>query len=195
VLQGCAGTADFPPIHTTCEAFMVLTIAIIILLLGVVLGIAASKPNEFTVRRSTRIRAMPDRIFPQLNDFHNWAAWSPWEKLDATMTKNFSGASNGRGAVYEWEGNSKVGKGRMEITETSAPRKVVIALNFLRPFRANNVAEFTLEPQGDSTDVTWTMQGPSPFVTKVMSVFMNMDRLIGRDFEAGLASLKANAER
>jgi uncharacterized protein YndB with AHSA1/START domain len=174
---------------------MVLTLAIIVILLGVVLGVAASKPNEFTVRRSTRIRATPDRIFPQINDFHNWAAWSPWEKLDSTMTKHFSGAPSGRGAVYDWEGNSKVGKGRMEITDVSAPRNVVIKLDFERPFRANNVSEFTLEPQGDSTDVTWSMRGGSAFMMKVMGVFMNMDNLIGRDFEAGLANLKATAER
>ena len=174
---------------------MVLTIAIIIVLLGVVLGLAASKPNEFTVRRSTRIKAAPDRIFPQINDFHNWAAWSPYEKLDTTMTKTFSGPPSGRGAVYEWAGNSKVGQGRMEITDASAPRNVVIKLDFVRPFRANNVAEFTLEPQGDSTDVTWSMHGHSAFMMKAMGVFMNMDNLIGRDFETGLANLKANAER
>jgi uncharacterized protein YndB with AHSA1/START domain len=174
---------------------MVLTIAIIIVLLGVLLGVAASKPNEFTVRRTTRISATPDRIFPQINDFHNWAAWSPYEKLDATMKKTFTGASSGKGAVYEWDGNSKVGKGRMEITDASAPRKVVIKLDFVRPFRASNTSEFTLEPQGDSTDVTWSMRGASPFMMKVMGVFMNMDNLIGRDFETGLANLKANAER
>jgi uncharacterized protein YndB with AHSA1/START domain len=174
---------------------MVLTVAIIVILLGVLFGIAASKPNEFSVRRTTRIRATPDRIFPQINDFHNWAAWSPYEKLDASMTKTFSGAASGKGAVYEWEGSSKVGKGRMEITDVSAPRKVVIMLDFVRPFKAHNTAEFTLEPQGDSTDVTWSTHGPSPFVTKVMGVFMNMDKLIGRDFETGLANLKANAER
>ena len=174
---------------------MVLTIAIIIVLLGVLLGVAASKPNEFTVRRTTRISATPDRIFPQINDFHNWAAWSPYEKLDATMKKTFTGASSGKGAVYEWDGNSKVGKGRMEITDASAPRKVVIKLDFVRPFRASNTSEFTLEPQGDSTDVTWSMRGASPFMMKVMGVFMNMDNLVGRDFETGLANLKANAER
>jgi uncharacterized protein YndB with AHSA1/START domain len=174
---------------------MVLTIAIIIILLGVVLGIAASKPNEFTVRRTTRIRATPDKIFPLLNDFRNWAAWSPWEKMDPTMTKTFSGASSGKGAVYEWEGNSKVGKGRMEIVDAAVPRNVAIKLDFERPFRANNMAEFTLEPQGDSTDATWSMRGGSAFMMKVMSVFMNMDKMIGRDFEAGLANLKANAER
>jgi uncharacterized protein YndB with AHSA1/START domain len=174
---------------------MVLTMAIIIILLGVLLGIAASKPNEFSVRRTTRIKAPPDRIFPQINDFHNWAAWSPYEKLDASMTKTFSGPTSGKGAVYEWDGNSKVGKGRMEITDVSAPRKIVIKLDFVRPFRANNTAEFTLDPQGDSTDVTWSMKGASAFVMKLMGVFMNMDKLIGRDFETGLANLKANAER
>jgi uncharacterized protein YndB with AHSA1/START domain len=179
----------------TCEALMVLIMAIVIVLLGVVLGIAASKPNEFTVRRTARIRAIPDRIFPQINDFHNWAAWSPWEKMDPTMTKTYSGAPSGKGSVYEWSGNSKVGQGRMEMTDVTAPRKVVIQLDFMRPFRANNTAEFTLEPQGDSTDVTWSMRGGSAFIMKVMGVFMNMDKMIGRDFETGLANLKANTER
>jgi uncharacterized protein YndB with AHSA1/START domain len=179
----------------TGEALMVLTLAIIILLLGVVLGIAASKPDEFTVRRSTRIRATPDRIFPLIDDFHNWAAWSPWEKMDATMTKTFTGAPSGKGAVYEWSGNSKVGQGRMEIIDAAPPRNVGIKLDFMRPFKASNISEFTLEPQGDSTDVAWSMRGASPFMMKVMGVFMNMDNLVGRDFETGLANLKASAER
>lgn len=174
---------------------MTITVAIIIILLGALFGIAATKPKEFRYRRSTSINAAPERIFPNINDFHNWPAWSPWEKLDATMQKAHSGAASGPGAVYEWEGNSKVGKGRMEITDASAPRKVTIKLDFLKPFEAHNTAEFTLEPQGASTDVTWSMYGPSPFITRVMGVFMNMEKLVGRDFETGLANLKEIAER
>jgi hypothetical protein len=174
---------------------MATTVAIIVVLLGALLGIAATRPKELRVRRTARIKAAPGRIFPNINDFHNWAAWSPYEKLDATMQKTHSGAASGAGSVYEWEGNSKVGKGRMEITDASAPHKVTIKLDFVRPFKAHNMTEFTLEPQGDSTDVTWSMYGPSPFVTRVMGVFMNMDNLIGRDFETGLANLKAIAER
>ena len=175
---------------------MVLTIALVVVaLLVVVLGIAAAKPNDFRVERTTRINAAPARVFPYIADFHRWADWSPYEKLDATMTKAHSGAASGPGAIYEWEGNSKVGKGRMEIMEASAPTKVTVKLNFMKPFVSHNVAEFRLEPRGGATDVTWSMHGPSPFVTKVMGVFLNMDKLIGKDFESGLANLKTLAER
>jgi hypothetical protein len=110
------------------------------------------------------------------------------------MRRAHSGAARGAGAVYEWEGNKDVGQGRMEIVETSAPSRVSIRLDFVRPFEAHNVVEFTLEPRGDSTTVTWALHGPMPFVTKVMSVFFSMDRMVGTDFETGLASLKAVAE-
>jgi Polyketide cyclase / dehydrase and lipid transport len=142
-------------------------------------------PFSFSVQRKTSIQAPPDKIFPLINDFHNWNSWSPWEKLDPGMTRIHSGAASGKGAVYEWDGNSKVGKGRMEITDASAPSKIAIKLDFLKPFEGHNIAEFTLEPQGDSTDVTWTMHGPSPFVSKIMQVFMSMDKLIGKDFDSG----------
>jgi carbon monoxide dehydrogenase subunit G len=174
---------------------MAITVAIIVLLLGALLGIAAMRPKEFRYRRTTRIKAAPDKIFVNINDFHNWAAWSPYEKLDPEMQKTHSGPVSGKGSIYEWDGNAKVGKGRMEIIDASAPRKVTIKLDFMRPFVAHNTAEFTLEPQGEITDVAWSMYGPSPFVTRVMGVFMNMDALVGRDFETGLANLKAIAER
>jgi hypothetical protein len=114
--------------------------------------------------------------------------------MDPAMKKQLSGAPTGVGSVYEWEGNSKVGKGRMEIIEATPPTSATVKLDFLKPFEAHNMAKFTLMPAGDSTDVTWRMYGPSPFVTKVMGVFFNMDKMVGKDFERGLASLKSSAE-
>jgi len=175
---------------------MLKIIAIVLAVLVVaILGLAMTKPDSFSVQRKTSIQAPPDKIFPLINDFHNWNSWSPWEKLDPGMNRTHSGAQNGKGAVYEWDGNSKVGKGRMEITDASAPSKIAIKLDFLKPFEGHNIAEFTLEPQGDSTNVTWTMHGPSPFVSKIMQVFMSMDKLIGKDFDSGLANLKTVAEK
>ena len=111
------------------------------------------------------------------------------------MKRTHSGAASGKGAVYEWEGNSKVGKGRMEIVDTSPPSKVTVKLDFLKPFEGHNVAEFTLEPKGDSTNVTWAMHGPAPYISKLMAVFVSMDSMVGKDFEAGLANMKAAAEK
>ena len=161
---------------------------------GAVLAIATLQPDSFRVERSTAIKAPPEKVFAVLNDFHRWDAWSPWEKLDPAMKRNYSGSPSGRGAVYAWEGNSKVGKGRMEITESVPPSKVTIKLDFLDPFEAHNVAEFTLVPTGDTTDVRWVMHGPSPYLTKLMGMFVSMDDMVGGDFEAGLANLKAVAE-
>ena len=168
---------------------------VIVVLIAVVLGLAAMKPDTFSVRRATPIKAPPDKVFALINDFRQWGQWSPWEKLDPDLKRTFSGAPSGKGAVYEWTGNKKVGAGRMEITEPTPPNKLVIKLDFIRPFEGHNIAEFTLEPQGDATQLSWVMHGPTPFVSKVMQVFVSMDALIGKDFEAGLANLKAIAER
>jgi hypothetical protein len=111
------------------------------------------------------------------------------------MKRTYSGAATGKGAVYEWEGNNKAGKGRMEITDTSPPSKVTINLDFVKPFEAHNIVEFTLQAEGDSTNITWAMHGPSPYVAKVMGIFFNMDTMIGKDFETGLANMKAIAEK
>jgi uncharacterized protein YndB with AHSA1/START domain len=163
-------------------------------LIGLVLVLAAMRPDTFTVERKAVIKAPPDRIFPLIADFHNWTSWSPWEKIDPALKRTYSGAPSGKGAAYAWEGNSKVGSGAMEITEAIPPVRIVIKLDFLKPFEAHNVAEFTLAPSGDSTRVTWVMHGPAPFVSKLMQVFMSMDRMIGKDFDAGLANMKAAAE-
>jgi uncharacterized protein YndB with AHSA1/START domain len=176
------------------------TIAIIVVLLivvaiGVVLVLAMIKPDTFRVQRSANIKAPPEKIFPLIDDLRAWSAWSPWEKKDPDMKRTFSGAASGTGAVYAWEGDKNVGKGRMEITEAAAPSKVAIRLDFEKPFEAHNVVVFTLEPRGDTTNVTWDMQGPTPFFGKIIHVFINMDRMVGNDFESGLANLKAAAER
>jgi uncharacterized protein YndB with AHSA1/START domain len=160
-----------------------------------VLGFAMTKPDSFRVQRTMKIKAPPEKIFPLINDFHSWASWSPWEKLDPAMRRTNSGAAMGQGAVYEWEGNAKVGKGRMEITEVSPPTKVTVKLDFLKPIEGHNIAEFTLEPQGDSTSVTWVMRGPTPFLSKVIQVFISMDSMIGKEFETGLGNLKSIAEK
>jgi hypothetical protein len=168
-------------------------LVVVVLAIVVVLILAAMKPDIFRVARATRIKAPADKVLALINDFHRWAAWSPWEKLDPALQRTFSGEPSGTGAVYAWKGNKKVGEGRMEILESS-PSRVLIKLDFLAPFEAHNTAEFTLTPQAGETAVNWTMQGPAPFVAKIMHVFCNMDRMVGKDFEAGLANMKAQAE-
>ena len=178
---------------------MVKTLAVIAVVVAVIVaGIliyATTKPDSFTVKRSASIKAPPDRIFALISDFHGWGAWSPNEKKDPDMKRTLSGAGQGKGAIYEWDGNKNVGTGRMEIIEAPAPRQIVIKLDFLKPFEGHNTAEFTMDPQGDNTTVTWAMYGPSSFIFKVMGLFMNMDKMIGDDFAVGLANLKAVAEK
>jgi uncharacterized protein YndB with AHSA1/START domain len=167
----------------------------VVVLLVAFLGFAATRPDTFRVQRAMRINAPPEKIFALINDLHRWGSWSPYEKKDPTMKRTHSGAANGKGAVYEWEGNRDIGTGRMEITDTSPPSRVSIKLDFIKPFEAHNNVEFTLEPNGHSTNVTWALHGPASYTSKVMSVVFNMDRMVGKDFEAGLAGLKAAAER
>lgn len=173
----------------------IVILVIIVIILAALLIYAATRPDSFRVERSTSIKASPEKIFALLNDFHRWPAWSPWEKLDPAMNRAHGGSEAGRGAIYEWDGNSKVGKGRMEILESTPSSRIRIKLDFIRPFEGHNTAEYTLEPKGDSTQVTWAMYGPSPYMAKVMGIFTSMDRMIGKDFEAGLANLKALAEK
>jgi uncharacterized protein YndB with AHSA1/START domain len=169
-------------------------IVVVVLVVGV-LGFAATRPDDFSVQRSVSIKAPPEKIYPMLVDFRQWPAWSPWEKLDPTMKRTLSGAPSGPGAVYAWDGSSKVGAGRMEIKEAAPPSKVSIQLDFIKPFEGHNIADFTLVPKGEQTEVTWLMHGPVPFVSKLMGVFVSMDTMIGKDFETGLANLKAAAEK
>lgn len=177
---------------------MLKTILIVVaVLIAGLLAYAATRPDSFRVQRSAILNAPPDRIAPLISDFHHWEAWSPWEKLDPAMQKTYSGAPAGKGAVYEWSGNSKAGAGRMEILDAS-PAKVSIKLDFIKPFEGHNLTDFTLDPQPgfpSATRVNWDMHGPSPYLSKLMGIFMNMDRLIGNDFEQGLANLKTVAEK
>ena len=175
---------------------MLKTILIVVAVFIVgVLAFAATKPDTFSVQRSASIKAPPEKIFAVINDFHRWTDWSPWEKLDPEMKRTQSGATSGKGAVYAWESNGKAGAGRMEIIESTPASKVGIQLDFIKPFESHNIAEFTFAPEGDATRVTWTMHGPTPFISKLMQVFVSMDTMIGKDFEAGLANLKTLTEK
>lgn len=178
---------------------MLKTIAVIgVVVLVVIAGIliyAATKPDTFRVQRTVSIKAPPDKIFPLINDFKAWTAWSPYEKKDPAMKRSYGAVTAGKGATYGWEGDSNVGQGSMEIVEASSPNKVVIKLDFLKPFEAHNTGEFILEPKGDTTSVTWAIYGPSPYMSKVIGTFINLDNMIGKDFEQGLADLKAAAEK
>jgi carbon monoxide dehydrogenase subunit G len=168
---------------------------VVVLAIAVLLVFAATRPDTFRVERTARIDAPAEKIFPLIDDFHRWGAWSPYEKLDPGMKRSFGGAASGKGASYAWQGNGQAGAGRMEIVESAPSSKVAIQLDFIEPFEGHNMAEFTLQPQGSATQVTWAMHGPSPYVARLMGIFFNMDRMIGKDFEAGLANLKAATEK
>ncbi|WP_224549592.1 SRPBCC family protein [Mesorhizobium sp. CA16] len=168
---------------------------ILVVIVAAVLIYAATRPNDFVVTRSASIKAPAETIFPLINDFRRWPEWSPFEKLDPGMRRTLSGAESGKGAAYAWEGNSKAGKGRMEITNSVPSLLVSLKLDFEKPFRANNSVDFTLSPSGEGTTVTWAMRGARPFIAKLMGLFMNFDTLIGKDFEAGLGNLKRLTER
>lgn len=174
--------------------FKIIVITAVVLVVAVLI-FAATRPDTFRVQRTANIKAPPEKIFALINDFQHWGSWSPYEKKDPTMKRTRSGAASGEGAVYEWEGNGEVGKGRMEITDTSPPSQVTIKLDFIKPFENHNVAEFTLQPTGDTTSVTWAVYGPNLYISKLMSLFFSMDNMISKDFEAGLADLKAVAEK
>ncbi|WP_296738665.1 SRPBCC family protein [Mesorhizobium sp.] len=168
---------------------------IVIVVIAAVLIYAATQANDFVVSRSASIKAPAEAIFPLINDFRRWPEWSPYEKLDPQMKRTLSGAEAGKGAAYAWEGNNKAGIGRMEIANSVSPLLVALRLDFEKPFRANNTVDFTLAPGGDATTVTWAMKGARPFIAKLMGLFMNFDKMIGKDFEAGLANLKRVTER
>ncbi|MGH8019458.1 MAG: SRPBCC family protein [Opitutaceae bacterium] len=161
-------------------------IAIVVVILVVVV---AMQPAAFRVSRTAVLRAPAAAVFAQVNDFHKWEAWSPWAKIDPAMKETFEGAPAGVGAVYFWAGNSKVGAGRMEILESRPNELIRIRLDFIKPFKSTNTAEFTFVPEDDATRVTWTMEGKNNFVAKAMGLFMSMDTMIGGQFEQGLAQL------
>jgi uncharacterized protein YndB with AHSA1/START domain len=175
---------------------MLKTIAIVaVVAIAAVLAYAATRPNTFRVVRSTVIKTPPEKIYALIDDFHKWRAWSPYEALDPALSRTYGGPASGLGATYAWTGNGKAGAGQMEIVKAAAPNELNIRLDFTKPFEAHHRAIFTLVPEGDATRVTWAMEGASPFMFKLMGLVFNMDKMIGKDFETGLASLKAEAEK
>ena len=169
----------------------------LIALAGIAVGVVvvvASRPNQFHVARTARIAAKPPAVFAQVNDFHQWDGWNPWAKLDPAMKQSYAGAPAGVGAVYTWAGNSHVGEGRMTVTESRPSELIRIKMEFLKPFANTSTAEFTFRPEGDHTVVTWSMEGTNNFMAKAIHLVMNMDRMIGGQFEKGLAQMKAVAE-
>jgi uncharacterized protein YndB with AHSA1/START domain len=150
--------------------------------------------STYTVQRSVRLSAPAEEVYEQIADFHNWTEWSPWEGLDPAMERTYSGSAAGRGAIYTWSGNRKAGQGRMEILGATTPSHLLIDLVFEKPWKSHSVTEFTIEPSGAGSEVTWSMNGPNTFMTRVMGIFKSMDSLLGPDFEKGLAKLKSNLE-
>lgn len=163
--------------------------------LGVLLLYAATRPDTFRVQRSASIRASAEKIHPLINDMRRFNSWNPYNKKDPHVKGSYRGPAAGPGAGYDFEGNKDVGKGSIQIVDPVTPNRVSMKLDMIEPFEGHNRVEFTLAPRGDSTEVTWAIHGPSPFMAKLMGIFFDMDRMIGRDFEAGLADLKAAAER
>ena len=156
--------------------------------------VVATRPSRFHVERSAPVPAPPELVFPLIDDFHRWPEWSPWEKLDPAMQRQYSGATSGPGATYEWAGNDDVGRGRMRITDSQAPARVAIALDFIEPWQASNTTLFSIAPGPAGATVTWGMDGESNFMFKAISLFMDMDSMVGKDFEEGLANLARVAQ-
>ena len=167
---------------------------VIVILVAALLVYAATKPDTFRIERTATIKAPPEKIFPFLDDFHKGQEWSPYEKKDPAMKRTYSGAASGKGSVYEFDGNKEVGMGRLAIIDSVPPSKVVITLDMRKPFEGHNIIEYSLEPKDGSTNFTWAMHGQVPYPAKVMSIFVSMDKMIGKDFEAGLTNLKTLVE-
>jgi len=172
------------------ETILIVLAAIVVVFVAIV----AMQPSDFRIVRSGTISAPAADVFAHVNDFHNWAAWSPWEKLDPALKRTHEGAPAGTGAIYSWVGNKKVGEGRMTLTESHPSDLIRIKLEFLKPFKATNTAEFTFKPEGNQTVVTWSMIGRKNFMLKAFGLFMNMDKMVGGDFEKGLANMKSVVE-
>lgn len=173
----------------------ILAIFVVLVLVVVVFCVVvALQPEDFKITRTATTNASPDKVFEQINDFHKWEAWSPWANLDPAMKTTYSGAASGTGSSYSWVGNDQVGEGRMTMTASHPNDNVKIDLEFIKPFAAKNLTEFTLKPEGDKTNVTWTMTGKNNFPAKAFSLIMNMDKVVGGDFEKGLAQMKTVVE-
>ena len=167
----------------------------VLVVVSAILILAATKPDTFKIERSVTIRASPAKIFPLINDFHNWTQWAPQDREDPSIRRTYSGATSGVGAESDWTSSGRAGSGTMSITESVPVSQVVIDVHFVKPFAAHNINVFVLEPEGTATRVTWTMEGSNLYFMKLMSVFSSMDRMMGGHFESGLRDLKAAAER
>jgi uncharacterized protein YndB with AHSA1/START domain len=165
------------------------------MLLAALLGLAASRTDTFQIHREILIQAPPEKIYALLEDFHNWPRWAPQDREDAGLKRSYSGVASGNGAISQWQSSGKSGAGRMEIVEAWAPARLVVQVDFTRPFVAHNRNEFVLEPEAGFTRVIWAMQGSNVYLMKLMSLFIDMDRMMGRHFEDGLAALKTAAEQ
>jgi hypothetical protein len=167
----------------------------LLVIIAVVLVAAAKQPDSFRVARSTKVNAPPTAVFPHVDQLKNWEAWNPWGKLDPNMKLTYDGPESGVGASYSWVGNNEVGEGKMTITESRPNELVQFKLEFFKPMAGVSTSEFTLVPKGEQTEVTWAMKGENNYVAKIFCLFMNMDKMIGGQFEKGLAELKAAAEK
>jgi uncharacterized protein YndB with AHSA1/START domain len=166
------------------------------ILIAGVLVYAAFQPSTFLISRSVSINAAPEKIYPYMSDFHKGDLWTPYKKRDPSMKRTYSGAPSGKGAVYEFAGDKKkVGSGRLEIIEAVPPYKVVLTLDLFEPMKGRNIVEYTLEPKGGSTNVTWSMRGTNNYLSKLICTFISVDKMVGNDFEAGLTNLKALLEK
>ena len=174
---------------------MLTIILIATLALAALLIYVSMRPDAFRIERSTFIAAPPEKVFALIDNFHQWPQWSPWEHLDQALKRSYEGPEAGRGAIYAWDGNNKVGNGRMEILESTPASKSIIKLDFFKPFEAHNTAEFTLVAKDGGTQVNWAMFGPNNFIAKLMQTFMSMDKMVGAQFEQGLVQMKATAEK
>ncbi len=172
----------------------IILLVVVVIVIAVLL-FAFTRPDTFRVERRISIKTPPENAFALVNNFHQWKLWSPWEKMDPAMERKFSGTPEGVGTIYEWKGNKKVGRGGMEIIESIPAKKILIKLDFFEPFEAHNKTEFIFNPQGENTEIVWAMSGDNNFIGKLMSLFMDMDKMIGKDFEAGLLNLKNNLEQ
>jgi hypothetical protein len=170
-----------------------IVIAFVFIIVGLMV-VVATQPEDFNVTRTMSMKAPAERVFSEVNDFHKWDAWSPWAKLDPNMKTTYGGPDAGQGASYAWVGNDDVGEGKMTITESHPSQHIKIDLEFIKPFAAQNVTEFMFKPDGDTTEVTWSMHGKNGFVGKAMCLVMNMDKMVGGDFEKGLAQMKSAVE-
>lgn len=167
----------------------------IAVLIAAVLLFAALRPATFRIERSIDVKAPPERVFGLVNALYNWRQWSPWENLDPDMQRSFSGEFEGKGEIYDWRGNNKIGQGRMEIVDSAVPTRVVVKLDFQKPFEAHDLAQFDIVPMTGGTRVTWTMTGPRPYMERLAGLFRNVDARMGQDIDTGLATLKTVAER